>query len=130
MRRSIGHLVAVSGQRRIFDQKPEQPLAVGVSGRRSVPYPLKVVRQLPDAFDLPLGEFSIARRGTGLAFPAGLLQNTQALVPVGFKRGGHQPVRRVDLEEPASRQIGLVTGGLDAPGALGIGLGELRADLH
>ena len=107
----------------------EQPLAVGVPGLGSVPYLLEVACQLPDAFDLALGEFALAGRGAGLALAAGLLQNTQPLVPVRFERRRHQAVGRVDLEEPATCQIGLVADALDAPGALGIGFGELRTDL-
>ena len=122
-------LVAVAGQRCVFDQVSEQPLAIGVPGFGSVPYLLEVTRQVSDAFGLPRGEFVIAGRGAGLALAAGLLQNTQPLVPVRFERCRHQAVGRVDLEEPATRQIGLVADALDAPGALGIGVGELRTDL-
>ncbi len=123
------HLGAVPGERRILDQKAEQPLAIRVSGLGGVPYLLEVARQFPYAVGLPLRELGIARRGAGLAFLAGLFQIAQALVPLGFERCRHQPVGRVDLEEPAPRQIGLVADGLNAPGALGIGLGELQSDL-
>ena len=69
------HLVAIPGQRRVLDQVSQQPLAVGVPGFGSVPYLLEVACQLPDAFDLALGEFAIADLGADLSFPAGLLRS-------------------------------------------------------
>lgn len=58
-----------------------------------------------------------------------MLQLPEPLVPVGFQGGGHQPVGRIDREEPAPREVGLVADGLDAMGALPVGFGELGADL-
>ncbi len=122
-------LVAVPGQRRIFDQKPEQPFSVSVAGLGSMPDLLEVPDQFPDALDLALGEFGITGCGARFALLAGLLQNTQPIVPFSFERSRDEPVGGIDLEEPAARHVGLVAHGLDSPGALGIGAGKLRTDL-